>query len=102
MFASDAAVFLADFGSATTWAPSLGGPAVDGLMIFDQPEEVIEGGGVQSRQYQVTFAAATWLGLRRDEVLVIQGEGGGHSYKLRHDPRAAGDGVFSTALLTRV
>jgi hypothetical protein len=102
MFAEHADTFLADWGSPTSWTPSTGGATVDGLVIFDQPEQGIEGGDVQSRQYMATLATATWLGLKRGEVLVIQGEGLGASYKLRTDPRPQDDGVFSTVQLTRV
>ncbi len=102
MFAADAATFLADLGSHTTWVPSAGGATVSGLMLFDQPEESIDGGDVQSRQYMVTFETATWPGLKRHEQLVISGDGGGATYKLRTDPRTQDDGVFSTVHLTKV
>jgi hypothetical protein len=102
MFAEDAGTFLADFGSATTWAPSLGGAAVSGLVLFDQADEVIGDGQAQGAQYQVTFETAAWPGLKRGETLVIQGEGKGGSYRLRFDPRAQADGVFSAVGVSRV
>jgi hypothetical protein len=102
MFESQAGAFLLDFGSATRWTPSVGGQAITGLMLLDQPEEPMAGGDVQSSQYQVTYETAAWPGLQRGEVLVIQGEGKGYSYKLRHNPRALADAAFSTAQLTKV
>lgn len=102
MFATDAATFLADFGDAVSWTPSLGGARVTGKMIFDQPAEEIDGGKVISRSYLVTFETAAWPALVRGEPLVIAGTGGGATYKLRHDPLPADDGVFSTARLSKV
>ncbi len=54
-----------------------------------------------SNEYQVAFETAAWLGLKREEVLVIGGDGGGASYRLRTAPRPEGDGVFSTVMLTK-
>nr|WP_316642879.1 hypothetical protein [uncultured Roseateles sp.] len=102
MFADDAATYLEDLGSPVTWQPSVGGPVVAGLMIFDQPGQEMDGGRVITREYKVTFATATWPGLKRDEVLTIGGEGGGSNYKLRTDPLPAEDGVFSAAPLSKV
>lgn len=102
MFGLDTATFLADYGDAATWTPSAGGAVVSATVILDQPEDVIEGGEVQSRQYVATFATAEWPGLKRGEVLVIAGSGGGASYRLRADPRTVDDGVFSTASLSKV
>ena len=102
MFASDAATFLADFGDAVSWTASVGGAVTTGTMILDQPEDAIEGGEVQSRQYVATFETAAWPGLKRGEVLVISGTGGGGSFRLRTDPRTLDDGVFSTAAVSKV
>jgi hypothetical protein len=102
MFASDAATFLQDFGSPASWSPSAGGATVSDLVLFDQPSEVLEGGTSISRQYLARLVTATWPGLKRNEVLVIGGEGGGASYRLRTDLRAEDDGVFSVADLTKV
>lgn len=101
MFGNDAATFLADFGDPVSWTPSTGGAVVADRMIFDQPEDPIDGGEVQSRQYMVTFATTTWPGLKRGEALVISGTGGGGTYKLRTDPRGRDDGVFSVVMLTK-
>lgn len=102
MFADDAATFLADFGQPVAWQPSVGGQVIEDLMIFDQPSQEIDSGQVISREYKVTFATATWPGLKRDEVLTIDGEGGGSNYKLRTDPLPAEDALFSVAPLTKV
>jgi hypothetical protein len=102
VFAADAATFLADAGETVGWTPSAGGASFGGPMLFDQPENPIEGGDVQSRQYMATFETAAWPGLKRGEVLVIGGAGGNASYKLRTDPRAADDGVFSSVQLSKV
>lgn len=102
MFASDASIFLADFGDAVSWTPSVGGAALTGKMIFDQQAEEIDGGKVISRTYQVTFETAAWPGLVRGEQLVIGGSGGGAAYKLRYDPLAEADAVFSTVRLSKV
>jgi len=103
MFASDAATFLADFGSPASWTPSTGGAAVTGLVLFDQPADVLDSHpGVISSQYLMRFETAAWPGLKRNEVVVIQGEGQGATYKLRTDPRSEDDGVFSIVDLTKV
>lgn len=102
MFAEDADFFLADFGSPTTWAPANGQERV-GLMVLDQPGQAIDGGDVQSNEYQCTYATSQWPGLRRGHELRIDGpEGQGRTFRLRHDPRANEDGVFSTAALTKL
>ena len=101
MFASDASAFLADDGVAVQWTPAAGGQRVDGLMLVDAPDLEIQGGEVQSREYLATLETAAWPGLKRGEVIVLTGRLAG-SYKLRADPRAVEDGVFSTAKLTRV
>lgn len=97
MFAADAATYLADFGTATSWTPSAGGAAVTGLMILDMPDEVTDA-EIISRQYQATFETSAWPGLERGEQIVI----GGVTYRLRTDPRLQGDGVFSVAPLSKV
>lgn len=105
MFADDATTFMADYGEAVTWSPSVaagGGAVRSGLMLFDQPDAEIQSGDAVSREYEVTFATADWPGLRRDEVLVIGGAGGGASYKLRTKPYLKDDAVFSSAKLTKV
>lgn len=102
MFSSDTAAYLADFGSPVTWAPTAGGAQVVGTMIFDQPEQAVDGGDTLSRGYMVTFETAAWPGLVRGEVLVIGGDGKGGSFKLRTDPRAGDDGEFSAVHLTKV
>jgi hypothetical protein len=102
MFASDAATFLADFGDSVSWSPSAGGPTVTGLMIFDQPDLDLASGEIISREYQVTFEAAAWMGLKRGENLIISGTGGGSRYTLRADPHRAEDGVFARAMLSKV
>ena len=102
MFAADADTFLADLGSPARWTPSAGGATVRGLVIIDLPADVIEGGETISSQYMVTLATATWRGLKRGETLVVDGDGGSASYRLRTDMRAQDDGVFSVAGLTRI
>ena len=96
MYGEDAASFLADLGSPVTWG------LVSGLMIFDQPAEEIESSQVISSEFKVTFETAAWPGLKRDEILVIGGDGCGASYKLRTTPMAQGDGVFSVVSLSKV
>lgn len=98
MFASDAAAFLEDDGQAVSWTPSAGGPALQGLMLFDHPDAELHSGQVISREYEATFETAAWPGLKRDEVLAIAGS----SYRLRTDPQRVADGVFSTVRLTKV
>jgi hypothetical protein len=100
MFAEDVSVYLADFGSMTHWTPSTGGSQVNGLMLFEQPAEVVE--GVISKQYMVRFPTAAWLGLKRGEQLVIDDEGAGATYRLRTDPKTEDDAVFSVVELTKV
>lgn len=103
MFAADAATFLVDFGSPASWTPSTGGEPIDELVLFDQPGDVLEAHpGAISNQYLMRFETAAWPGLKRGEVVVIQGEGKGASYKLRTDPRLEDDAVFSIVDLTKV
>lgn len=102
MFASDAATFLADMGEAVTWSSSPATPKPSGLMLFNQPDVDFQSGEIISREYEVVFEVAAWAGLKRGDVLVIGGAGGGSSYKLRTDPHREGDGVFAKALLTKV
>ena len=97
MFAEDAATFLADFGQQVSWTPSLGGAAITGLMLFDQPDEVIDA-DTMSRQYLVTFETTAWPGLKRGEQITTAGV----AYALRTDPRRMDDGVFSAVNLRKV
>lgn len=98
MFASDAATFLVDFGTSVVWTSSLATPKPLGLMLFDQPDTDIQSGEVVSREYQVTFEAAAWPGLKRGDVLSINGG----SFTLRANPHLGEDGVFSKVMLTKV
>ena len=100
MFANDAATFLADYGDPVSWTASVGGAVRTGLMILDQPEIDVGGGELQGREYEATFAVASWPGLVRGEPLVVTGSVVG-TFKLRHDPRAKDDGVFATVRLTK-
>ncbi len=102
MFSEDAGTFLADFGSAARWTPSGGGAEIEGLVIFDQASEVVDGGEVISVEFKATFVTSAWPGLKRDEVIVIDAEGGGFSYRLRNKPQTVEDGVFSFVGLSRV
>ena len=97
MFAADAGTFLSDFGQQVSWAPSTGGATLAGLMLFDQPDEVIDA-DTMSRQYLVTFETAAWPGLKRGEQLVTAGV----TYTLRTDPRRMDDSVFSAVNLRKV
>lgn len=100
MFEDVPADFLVDFGTAVRWSPSVGGPAVEGLMIFDTPDQEIGSGSTLSTEYQVTFVTAAWPGIKRDERLQIPA-GTGPLYKLRTHPQRQGDGAMSTAHLSR-
>lgn len=102
-FAADAPTFLADMGESVSWTESaLPHTVRSGLMLFDQPDSDIQSGAVKSREYEVTFETAAWPSLRRGEVLVIGGAGGGFSYTLRTDPDQLEDAVFSRAKLSKV
>ena len=102
MFAADAPTFLADIGETVSWIDSVSAVARAGLMLFDQPDADLQGGQALSREYEVTFETTAWQLLRRGELLVIGGAGGGASYRLRTDPHQAEDGVFSKAKLSKV
>jgi hypothetical protein len=97
MFSADAATFLADDGVTVTWTSSPANPKPSGLMLFDRPDSDAESGEIISRDYLVTFETAAWAGLKRAEVLTINGV----AYKLRADPHQLSDGVFSTAKLSK-
>ena len=96
--AADAATYLADFGVPVTWQPTAGGTALAGLMIFDTPDADIAGGEVISRQYLVTFEAAAWPGLKRNEQLVIAGA----AYQVNTKPNLLADGLFASAGLSKL
>ncbi|QOR55187.1 MAG: hypothetical protein SHS37scaffold296_4 [Burkholderiales phage 68_11] len=102
MFSEDADTFLADFGSPARWTPSGGGAEIAGLVIFDQAGEIVDGGEIISVEFKATFVTTTWPGLKRDEVMVIDGEGGGSRYRLRTKPQTVEDGVFSFVGLSLV
>jgi len=97
MFADDAALF-AEFFDPVEWTPSAGGGLRRGVMQFDQPTELV--GNDLSAQYRVLFETAAWPGLKRNEVLLINGDGKGQRYRLRTDPLPKDDGVFSQVELT--
>lgn len=102
MFASDAAVFLADLGEGVTWVSSPVVPLPVGLMIFGLPDTDLASGEVISADYEVAFETAAWPGLKRGDRLSIAGTGAGLVYKLRTDPQRDGDGVFSHVKLSQV
>ena len=101
MFAADAPTFLADLGETVSWTDSVSAVVRSGLMLFDQPDADIQSGQALSREYEVTFETAAWPALRRGELLVIGGAGGGATYRLRTDPHQAVDGVFSNAKISK-
>lgn len=98
MFASDAATFLADYGTLMSWTPSIGGAAISAQVLFDQADVGNDSGGHISREYTLTLEAAAWPGLKRAEQVVI----GGATYRLRTDLAQTEDAVFSTVKLSRV
>lgn len=97
MFSADAELFLLDGGKQVTFSPAVGSP-ISGLMLFDEESEPLDGNQVISRQYRVTFATASWPGLKRESRLLIDGI----TYRLRTDPLPGADGVFSSVALSKV
>ena len=102
MYSDHAGAFLADFGDPLSWTPSTGGATAVGVALFDQGDSGADGGNHISREYTITVETALWRGLKRGEVVVVGGTGGGVSYRLRTDLVQQDDGVFSTVKLTKV
>lgn len=92
-FTEDPTVFLADWG-----VPCVFG-AYSFLAILDQPESVtmMEPAHVQTREYELRYATAQAVLTRQ-----LLGTVDGVAFKVRDAPKAYGDGVFSTVLLTKV
>jgi len=102
MFASDALTFLADFGNPMSWNPSTGAAAVAGLVLFDEGDSGADGGNHISREYTLTLETAAWVGLKRDEMVVVLRNGAYGTYKLRTNLVQQEDAVFSTVKLTKL
>jgi hypothetical protein len=92
-FAADQSAFLADFGQ--DFAKAGGGTF---RAILDQPDDVVNAGGVGSvsRQYQLTYATNDAT-LTRDDIVTSCGA----NYKLREPPMQIDDGAFTQVMVSR-
>lgn len=103
MFTENVAAFFdqaTGFAVSATWLPSSGGAALTGGVILDMPDEII--GAFQhdviNTNYRISYASATFPGLREGEFLTVDGK----KYRLHESPRMVADGAMSEAQLTKL
>jgi hypothetical protein len=87
----------AGFLVEAVWKPSAGGPAQPEKVRFRAPTENVLGGEALATDYSVRYAATKFPGLKRDEVLTIEG----FKYAVREGPKSQLDGSEMEAKLTR-
>ena len=102
-FAENVSVFFdqaAGFAVAATWQPGSGGAAYSGSVILDMPDEIIGAyrQDIINTNYRITYATATFPGLREGEYITVDGK----KYRLHESPRLVADGAISEAQLTKV
>ena len=93
-FAEDPSLYLADFGVAC-----VGPGAVAFTALLNQPDELVQLAdvGAISRSYELTYPSAA-ITLQRASAVTVQGV----AYSVREAPRQLSDGLFSSAMLTKV
>lgn len=90
MLTEDMSVFLADMGVPARFA------GATALVLLDMPDQNIEGGRVQSRDYEMTYVTAQFQTLGFGSVVVIDTD----TYKVI-DTSTIDDGKFSRAKLAK-
>lgn len=91
------AAAAAGFLPECRWAPPDGGPVEVHPVGFSAPDEALLDGLALATDYAITYPAACFVGLDRDQPVEIDGV----AYVVR-EVRALGDGTERRATLTRV
>ncbi len=94
--------FFAAFARAgilkeAAWTPSGGGPTQTPQVRFHAPEDGVLSGEVLSTDYAIEYPASLLVGIKRDEVVRIDGQ----DYTLRENPRRKLDGSLLEAKLRK-
>ncbi len=97
MIGDDLSAFFAvqDFAVVAAWTPPVG-PAQTAPVLLSTPDELMLGGAVQSRDYQITYPASSLVGLAPGQSLTVAGLG----YTVGRT-EAIDDGQLMRALLQR-
>lgn len=93
-YAEDPALYLADFGVAC-----VGPGAVAFTALLNQPDELVQladVGGI-SRSFELVYPSAA-ITLTRGAAVTVAGV----AYSVREAPRQLSDGLFTSAMLTKV
>jgi hypothetical protein len=85
------------FLKEAVWKPAAGGIAQSAKVRFRAPTENVLAGEMLSTDYSVRYPSAKFPGLKRDEVLTIDG----FKYAVREGPRSQLDGSEMEAKLMR-
>lgn len=80
-----------------TWSPSSGGPQQTAQVRYKAPTESPLGGEAFSTDYTIKYPATQLAGLKRGEVLAIDGQ----QYTVREGPKSELDGSVLEAKLRR-
>ncbi|WP_075259044.1 head-tail joining protein [Herbaspirillum camelliae] len=90
----DLDVFFRDFGDLAHWQPSAGGPALDVLVIFDNPDDLVLGDALLVQNTStIMYKTGSLPGLGEDEVLTINGS----QWRVQQPPKAIEDGKLTSA-----
>lgn len=87
----------AGFLKEAFWKPSAGGPEKSAKVRYRSPTENVLGGEALSTDYSIRYPSTALVGLKRDEVLTIEG----FKYAVREGPKSQLDGTEMEAKLTR-
>jgi hypothetical protein len=99
MFAEDLSIFFRDFGDIVSWTPSAGGVAVEGLAIYDSPNDLVLGNAVLVRNgAQLLYPTGKFPGLDEDEVVIRLGV----QWRIQETPKAIDDGQLMQAMIMKV
>jgi len=87
----------AGFLKTALWVPSSGGPAQEARVRFRAPSDNVLAGDQASTDYGITYPASVLAGLKRLEVLTIDGQ----QYTVRESPISRKDGSELEAKLRK-
>ncbi|MGH8568784.1 MAG: head-tail joining protein [Gammaproteobacteria bacterium] len=96
MFAEDLSAFFKLQNRSAVWTPSSGGASQTAQVLLDAPDVEFLDGAVQSREYEITYAATGLQGLKTAETLTVDGV----SFTVR-EVTALDDGRLMRATLTK-
>ncbi|MCW5299278.1 hypothetical protein DXT88_13940 [Herbaspirillum lusitanum] len=92
--AEDLTTFFRDFGDNAHWQPSTGGQALDVLVIFDNPDELVLGDQLLVQNTStIMYITGSLPGLAEEEVLTINGS----QWRVQQPPKAVEDGKLTIA-----